>query len=105
MIINIKNYIDNKTSIIYNEVANENQYQLDRKEENNMSLAFINLGETRVIIDFKGKDEVKRHLQDMGFVKGESVKLLSQNESGMILLIKGVRVAINKGLLSKIMVA
>ena len=70
-----------------------------------MSLAFISVGETRVIVDFRGKDEVKRHLQDIGFVKGESIKLLSQNESGMILLIKGVRVAINKGLASKIMVA
>ena len=70
-----------------------------------MSLAFIDAGETRVIVDFRGKDEVKRHLQDIGFVKGESIKLLSQNESGMIILIKGVRVAINKGLASKIMVA
>lgn len=70
-----------------------------------MSLAFIDLGETRVIVDFIGKDEVKRHLQDIGFIKGESVKLLSQNESGMILLVKGVRVGINKGLAAKIMVA
>jgi len=70
-----------------------------------MSLAFINLGETKVIVDFTGKDDVKRHLQDMGFAKGENVKLLSENESGMILLVKGVRVAINKGLASKIMVA
>ncbi|QHQ61797.1 ferrous iron transport protein A [Anaerocolumna sedimenticola] len=70
-----------------------------------MSLAFANLGETKVIVDFTGKEDVKRHLQDMGFVKGESVKLLSENESGMILLVKGVRVAINKGLASKIMVA
>ena len=70
-----------------------------------MSLAFINTGETRVIVDFRGKDDVKRHLQDIGFIKGESIKLLSQNESGMIILIKGVRVAINKGLASKIMVA
>jgi ferrous iron transport protein A len=70
-----------------------------------MSLAFIGIGETKVIIDFKGKEDVKRHLQDMGFVKGESVKLLAENESGLILLVKGVRVAINKGLASKIMVA
>lgn len=70
-----------------------------------MSLAFANIGETKVIVDFVGKDEVKRHLQDMGFIKGESVKLLSENESGLILLVKGVRVAINKGLASKIMVA
>lgn len=70
-----------------------------------MALTFANIGDTKIIVDFLGKDEVKRHLQDMGFVKGESVKLLSENESGLILLVKGVRVAINKGLASKIMVA
>lgn len=70
-----------------------------------MALTFIGIGETKVIVDFNGKDDVKRHLQDMGFVKGESVKLLAENESGLILLVKGVRVAINKGLASKIMVA
>jgi ferrous iron transport protein A len=85
--------------------ANDNHSQKHHKGEIQMSLAMINLGETRVIIDLKGKDDVKRHLQDIGFVKGESVKLLSQNDSGMILLVKGVRIAINKGLASKIMVA
>lgn len=70
-----------------------------------MSLTFVEIGDTKVIVDFKGKEDIKRHLQDMGFVKGESVKLLSENESGLILLVKGVRVAINKGLASKIMVA
>ncbi len=70
-----------------------------------MSLAMVGIGESRVIIDFVGKEDVKRHLQDIGFVKGESVKLLSQNESGLILLVKGSRVAINRGLATKIMVA
>ncbi|BCJ99432.1 FeoA family protein [Anaerocolumna chitinilytica] len=70
-----------------------------------MSLAFAGIGETRVIVDFTGKDDMKRHLQDLGFVKGESVKLLSENDSGFIIMVKGVRIAINKNLASKIMVA
>ena len=70
-----------------------------------MSLAFAGIGETRVIVDFTGKDDMKRHLQDLGFVKGESVKLLSEIDSGFIIMVKGVRIAINKNLASKIMVA
>lgn len=70
-----------------------------------MSLTFMSLGESRVIVDLIGKEDVKRHLQDIGFIKGESVKLLSENDSGLILLVKGSRIAINKGLASKIMVA
>jgi len=65
----------------------------------------MSLGESRVIVDLIGKEDVKRHLQDIGFIKGESVKLLSENDSGLILLVKGSRIAINKGLASKIMVA
>jgi ferrous iron transport protein A len=70
-----------------------------------MSLAFAGIGETRVIIDFVGKEDIKRHLQDLGFVKGESVKLISENDSGFIIMAKGVRIAINRNLASKIMVA
>lgn len=65
----------------------------------------VSCGEIRTIVDFRGKDDVKRHLQDMGFVKGEQVQVLSENGSGMILLVKGVRIALNKGLATKIMVA
>jgi ferrous iron transport protein A len=70
-----------------------------------MALTFAGIGETKVIVDFKGKEDIKRHLQDLGFVKGESVKLLSENDSGLIILVKGVRIAINRALASKIMVA
>ncbi|NLZ81980.1 MAG: ferrous iron transport protein A [Clostridiales bacterium] len=70
-----------------------------------MPLAMLQAGETKVISEFRGKEDVKRHLQDIGFIKGESVKVISENESGIILLVKGTRIALNRGLASKIMVA
>jgi len=70
-----------------------------------LALAMVSCGEIKTIIDFRAKDDVKRHLQDLGFVKGEQVQVLSENGSGMILLVKGVRIALNKGLATKIMVA
>lgn len=70
-----------------------------------MSLAMVTLGETRIISEFVGKDDVRRHLQDLGFVKGETVKVVGENSSGMILMVKGVKIALNRGLASKIMVA
>lgn len=69
-----------------------------------MPLALASLGEVKTILDFKGKDEIKKHLNSLGFVKGEKVQILGENQSGMIVLIKGVRVALNKGLMSKIIV-
>ncbi|NBK93453.1 ferrous iron transport protein A [bacterium 1XD21-13] len=69
-----------------------------------MALAMMEVGETREIKEFHGKEEVKRHLQDLGFVKGERVQVIGENPSGMILLVKGVRIALNRGLASRIMV-
>lgn len=69
-----------------------------------MSLAMMELGEMRTVSEFRGKEEMKKHLQDLGFVKGESVKVVGENPSGLILLIKGVKVALNRGLASMIIV-
>lgn len=69
-----------------------------------MPLAMMNLGEIRTIVDFRGQEDVKRHLQDIGFIKGEKVEVVGENKSGIILIVKGVRIALNRGLATKIMV-
>lgn len=69
-----------------------------------MPLSFVNVGDTCRIREFRGKEDLKRHLQDMGFVKGEEIKILSENASGLILLVKGVRIALNRSLASKVIV-
>lgn len=69
-----------------------------------MSLAMVSLGEIRTVSEFRGKDDMKRHLQDLGFVKGEKVQIVGENQSGLILLIKNVKVALNRGLASLIIV-
>lgn len=69
-----------------------------------MPLAMLQLGEKRTITDFRGQEEMKRHLQDLGFIRGEQVEVLGENASGLILLVKGVRIALNRGLANKIMV-
>jgi ferrous iron transport protein A len=70
----------------------------------NMSLTMVPLGETKVISLFRCKDEMKRRLQDLGFVKGQEVQVLGENSSGLILLVKGTKIALNRGLASLIMV-
>lgn len=70
-----------------------------------MALALMSVGERRKVIKLRGKDEVVRHLQDLGFAPGSEVQVLGENTAGMILLVKGVRIALDRGLASKIMVA
>ena len=48
---------------------------------------------------------MKRHLQDLGFVKGEKIRVLGGNPGGMILMVKGVKVALNRALANRIIVA
>ncbi len=69
-----------------------------------MSLAMVGIGETRTFTEFRGKEEMKRHLQDLGFVKGGKVKVIGQNHSGLILMVKDVKLALNRGIASLIMV-
>ncbi|MDF2905205.1 MAG: FeoA family protein [Herbinix sp.] len=69
-----------------------------------MSLAMLRIGEVRRVLDFRGKDEMKKHLRDLGFIKGESVQVVGENPSGLILMIKGAKIALNRGLASMIMV-
>ena len=69
-----------------------------------MPLAMVMEGETRTICEFRGNEEMKRHLQALGFTKGERVRVMGENPSGMILMVKGVKLALNRGLANRIMV-
>jgi len=70
-----------------------------------MALAMVSIGETMTITELRVKEEMKRHLQDLGFTPGEQVRVVGENPSGLILLIKGARIALNRGLATKISVA
>lgn len=69
-----------------------------------MSLAMVVPGEIREVSGFRGKSDMKRRLQDLGFVKGEKVQVVDDSQNGLIILVKDVRIALNKGLASLIMV-
>ena len=69
-----------------------------------MPLSMAKVGDIKIISKLTGTDESKRRLQELGFVPGSSVEVVGQNSSGLIVLVKGVRIAINKGLVSKILV-
>ena len=70
-----------------------------------MALSMVNIGEQRKIVEVRAKDSVKKHLQSLGFIVGEKVEVISENPSGFILLIKGSKVALNKGIANKIIVS
>ena len=58
----------------------------------------------KIIKEIRAKESVKRHLQNLGFITGEKIEVVSENSSGLILMIKGSKIALNKGMANKIIV-
>ena len=69
-----------------------------------MPLTLVNLGEPNIIKKVGGKPDVRKHLEDLGFVAGGSITVISALGGNVIANIKGSRVAISKEMAQKIMV-
>ena len=69
-----------------------------------MPLAMVSIGEKRKIKSLTGTEDIKKHLIDLGFVSGQDVLVLGDSAAGMILLVKGTKLALNRGLAQKILV-
>ena len=52
----------------------------------------------------KGKDETKRFLENLGFVQGGSVTVITEIDGNMIVNVKDVRVAVSKQKANRILV-
>lgn len=69
-----------------------------------MPLSMVNTGETYTIKRVGGKEETRRHLENLGFVVGATVTVVSEIQGNLIVNIKDARVAIGKDMAQKIMV-
>lgn len=69
-----------------------------------MPLILVNPGESNMIRKIGGNPEVKKHLENLGFVAGSDVTVVSALGGNLIVNIKDSRVAISKEMAQKIMV-
>lgn len=69
-----------------------------------MPLRLADPGKEQVIRRIGGSAEVRRHLENLGFVAGGTVTVVSVLAGNMIVKVKDSRVAIDDGLAGKIMV-
>lgn len=69
-----------------------------------MPLTMARAGEVTSIKRVGGKDEVRRHLENMGFVPGTDVTVVSVNNGNVIVNVKEARVAISKEMANKILI-
>lgn len=69
-----------------------------------MPLTMANPGEVNIIRKVGGREETRRFLENLGFVSGSLVTVISQISGNVIVNIKDSRVAINKEMANKIMI-
>lgn len=69
-----------------------------------MPLTMANVGEVNYIQKITGKDEVRQHLAELGFVIGSPVTIISMLGGNLILSIKDSRVALDKTMANRIMI-
>ena len=69
-----------------------------------MPLTMAKTGENNRIRRVGGKEEVRRFLENLGFVVGSPVKVISQMQGNVIVNIKESRVAISREMANKIMI-
>ena len=69
-----------------------------------LPLTLANIGEEQMIHKVGGSPEVKKHLEDLGFVAGGTVTVVSSLNGNVIVKVKEARVAISEEMARKIMV-
>ncbi|MBS5957016.1 MULTISPECIES: FeoA family protein [Clostridia] len=69
-----------------------------------MPLTMVKAGEPNVIRKVGGKEETRRFLENLGFVTGGVVTVVSEIGGNMIVNVKDSRVAIGRDMANKIIV-
>jgi ferrous iron transport protein A len=69
-----------------------------------MPLSLTDVGEENTIKKIGGNPEVKKHLENIGFVVGGTVRVISELGGNVIVNVKESRVAISEEMARKIMV-
>ena len=69
-----------------------------------MPLTLANMGEENLIHRVGGSPEVKKHLEDLGFVAGGTVTVVAALGGHVIVKVKEARIAISEEMARKIMI-
>ena len=69
-----------------------------------MPITFADTGEEYVVKKIGGKPEVKKHLENLGFVVGTGVSVIAAMGGNVIVKVKEARVAISHEMAQKIMI-
>ena len=69
-----------------------------------MPLTMVQPGESNLIKKVGGRPETRQFLENLGFVAGGEVSVITKTGGNVIVEVKGSRVAVNSDMAAKIMV-
>ena len=69
-----------------------------------MPLTFAEIEEDNIIRKIGGNPEIKKHLENLGFVVGGNVRIVNRLGNNVIVNVKDARVAISQEMAMKIMI-
>lgn len=69
-----------------------------------MILTWARPGEMHLICQITGKDEVRRHLAELGFVVDARVSVVAEMAGNLIIQVQDSRIALDKTIVNRIMV-
>ena len=69
-----------------------------------LPLTLAGTGEENIIKKIGGSEKVKKHLEDLGFVVGSSVRIMNTLGGNIVVNVKDTRIAISEEMAQKIMV-
>ena len=67
-----------------------------------MPLSFLRDGETGTIAKVRGRGDLHHHLENLGFVEGAQVTVVSEAAGDLIVEVKGTQIALNRQVASRI---
>ncbi|MEL7622861.1 MAG: FeoA family protein [Clostridiales bacterium] len=70
-----------------------------------MPLTMAKTGESVTIRKITGKDEIRRHLAELGFVVDSTVTVVNEMGGSLIMQVKDSRIALDKTMANRIMIS
>nr|WP_243131412.1 FeoA family protein [Desulfitobacterium sp. LBE] len=68
-----------------------------------MPLAMVAPGEEVKVVSIKGRDNTKCFLENLGFVEGAVISVVTELAGNVIVAVKDTRVAVNKSMATRIL--
>lgn len=70
-----------------------------------MPLTMAKTGESVTIRKITGKDEIRRHLAELGFVVDSTVTVVNEMGGSLIMQVKNSRIALDKTMANRILIS